>query len=80
MSLNRATKMKVLMIRVYCISSVLNIFYIYIYIVVQVRSMRLPIDEYIPQRRTHILNIDTAVSILVSLLKTGDIRTAILSK
>lgn len=46
----------------------------------KVLCYRLPIDEYIPQRRTHVLNIDTVVGILSALAKTGDMRTALLER
>ncbi len=34
--------------------------------------MRLPIQEYVPKRQTHVLNIDTVMSIIINFLECGD--------
>jgi hypothetical protein len=36
----------------------------------QVRTMRLPIQEYICKRKTHILNIDQALQVICKYLET----------
>ena len=36
------------------------------------RTMRLPVQEYIPHRETHVLNIDTVVSIILAHQERGD--------
>ena len=30
----------------------------------EIKTMRLPIQEYIPNRQTHVLNVDTVVNII----------------
>ena len=46
----------------------------------RITCRRLPIDENIPQRRTHVLNIDTVVGVLAELAKTGDMSAALHSR
>ncbi len=40
-------------------------------------ARRLPIQEFVPHRLTHVLNIDTVISILCSYLQTRDWHTSI---
>ena len=43
----------------------------------QVETRRLPVAEYIPHRRTHILNIDTVVEALAKFVKCNDWKIAL---
>ena len=38
----------------------------------EVTARRLPLQEYIPERRTHILNVDTMLSVVCTYMATRD--------